>query len=96
MGAVFGLIEQRIFSMQDRLFQSALAEVVVERGAGDAQEQVSLLKWCFMYEMALPRPELGSTFRSAILLGSGVGGQVFIFDHGRVLRREPPGSGLYI
>ena len=39
---VFGLEEQGVLAMQDRLLQSPFADVVVQRGAGHAEEQRQL------------------------------------------------------
>jgi len=37
--AVFGLVEQTIFPVEDGLFQGLLADVVVQGRSGDSQEQ---------------------------------------------------------
>jgi hypothetical protein len=39
LGALAGFIEQRILAMQDGLLQGPLADVVVERRSGLAQEE---------------------------------------------------------
>src|SRR5438094_8042326 len=39
VGAIRGLIEQRVLSMQDRFFQSTFAEVVVQRRSSFPQKQ---------------------------------------------------------
>src|SRR5262245_12237924 len=42
-GAVAGLVEQGVLAVQDGLLQRALAQVVVQRGTGLAQEQRQLV-----------------------------------------------------
>jgi len=72
MSAVLGLIEECIFSMQDRLFQSALAEVVVEWGAGYAQEQGQFLKMVDHVGDGLAETGVGLDLALGDLLGEPV------------------------
>jgi len=63
IGAVLGLIEQGVLAVQDGLLEHPFTDIIVERGAGLAQEQRELRPVLAQVLTAPPSVELGSTLR---------------------------------